>query len=61
MTQIKSLDVKSLRQEESFGFHKLMLIETAKCTDAKVVPVHEAYATAFAHFDEVLNPAVKIR
>lgn len=59
MAQIKSLDVKSQRQEESFGFHKLMLIETAKCTDAKVVPLHQAYATAFAYFDEVLKPGGK--
>lgn len=59
MVQVKSLDVKSLRQEEDFGFHKLMLIETAKCTDAKVVPLHKAYAAAFAYFDEVLKPGGK--
>ena len=59
MTQIKSLDLKKLHQEEDFGFHQLMLIETAKCTDAKVTPLREAYAAAFAQFDEVLKPGGK--
>ena len=59
MTQIKGLDLKELHQEEDFGFHQLMLIETAKCTDAKVTPLHNAYAAAFAHFDEVLKPGGK--
>lgn len=59
MLQIKSIDLKLLHQEEDFGFHKLMLIETAKCKNAKVVPRHTEYAEAFAHFDEVLKPGGK--
>lgn len=59
MTEIKGLDLKALHQEEDYGFHQLMLIETAKCTDAKVVPLHNAYVAAFTHFGEVLKPGGK--
>lgn len=59
MTEIKTFDLKKLRQEEDYGFHKLMIIETSKCTDAKVIPVNTAYTSAFAQFDEALKPGGK--
>lgn len=59
MTLIKSLDLKRLHQEEDFGFHQLMIIETSKCTDPKVVPVHKMYTDLFATFDEALKPGGK--
>lgn len=59
MTLVKNLNLKKLHQEEDFGFHQLMIIETAKCTDEKVVSLQKIYTDTFAAFDEALKPGGK--
>lgn len=55
MGVIKDLSVTKLRQEEAFGFHKLVSAETAKCTDAKFTELQTAYVEAFIAFDKALK------
>ena len=57
MNTIKDLNVASLRQEESFGFHSLVTDELAKCSELGFLPVYGTYQTALARFDESLKQA----
>lgn len=59
MTEVKTFDLKKLHQEEDYGFHKLMLIETSKSTDPKITEKNLLYKSAFTKFDEVLKPGGK--
>lgn len=55
MAEIKQYSLSQLRQEEDFGFHKVATAETAKCKDAKFVPVYQIYKTAYGTFDKALK------
>lgn len=55
MTVIKEFGLKQQRQEEAFGFHKLINTETAKCTDAKVIDLQASYTQALTAFDKSLK------
>lgn len=55
MAEIKALNLSTLHQEEDFGFHKVVIVETAKCKDAKFTPVQQVYEAAFKTFDESLK------
>lgn len=55
MSEIKNLHLAHLRQEEAFGFHQLVIAETARCTDAKLTPLQTAYTTALNNFDQALK------
>lgn len=55
MAEIKDIDLSRLHQEESFGFHQLVSIETAKCNDSKVVPLQADYISALTAFDAALK------
>lgn len=55
MAQINGFNLGNLRQEEDFGFHQLVIAETAKCNDEKLTQVQTAYSDALSKFDDALK------